>query len=132
MMIPLGRVSEFIYSITRIVVGFVFSLHGAQKLFGVLGQEAVDTLVSLRGLAGIIELFGGALITLGLYTGWAAFIASGEMAFAYFISHNPRGFWPVMNGGERAVIYCFVFLYFAARGSGPLSLDRIILGRKNA
>ena len=131
-MIPLGRVSEFIYSITRIVVGFVFSLHGAQKLFGVLGQEAVDTLVSLRGLAGIIELFGGALITLGLYTGWAAFIASGEMAFAYFISHNPRGFWPVMNGGERAVIYCFVFLYFAARGSGPLSLDRIILGRKNA
>ena len=131
-MIPLGRVSEFIYSITRIVVGFVFSLHGAQKLFGVLGQEAVDTLVSLRGLAGIIELFGGALITLGFYTGWAAFIASGEMAFAYFISHNPRGFWPVMNGGERAVIYCFVFLYFAARGSGPLSLDRIILGRKNA
>ena len=129
---PLGRVSEFIYSITRIVVGFVFSLHGAQKLFGVLGQEVVDTLVSLRGLAGIIELFGGALITLGLYTGWAAFIASGEMAFAYFISHNPRGFWPVMNGGERVVIYCFVFLYFAARGSGPLSLDRIILGRKNA
>ena len=129
---PLGRVSEFIYSITRIVVGFVFSLHGTQKLFGVLGQEVVDTLVSLRGLAGIIELFGGALITLGLYTGWAAFIASGEMAFAYFISHNPRGFWPVMNGGERVVIYCFVFLYFAARGSGPLSLDRIILGRKNA
>ncbi len=129
---PLGRVSESIYSITRIVAGFVFFLHGAQKLFGVLGQEAVDELVSLRGLAGIIELFGGALITLGLYTGWASFIASGEMAFAYFISHNPQGFWPVMNGGERAVLYCFVFLYFAAHGSGPLSVDRIILGRKNA
>jgi putative oxidoreductase len=122
---PLGNLSELIYSSTRFVVGFTFALHGAQKLFGVLDQDAVD-LFSRMGVAGIVEFFGGALIALGLYTPWVAFIASGEMAFAYFTAHSPRGFWPVTNGGEAAVLYCFVFLYFASRGSGPVSLDRII------
>ena len=127
---PLGNLTELIYSITRLVVGFTCALHGAQKLFGVLDQDAVD-LFSRMGVAGIVEFFGGALISLGLYTPWVAFIASGEMAFVYFISHNPRGVWPVTNGGEAAVLYCFVFLYFASRGSGPLSLDRIIRGQRS-
>ena len=116
--------------ITRIVVGFLFSLHGTQKLFAVLGPEEPVALFSIRGLAGLIEFFGGGLIMLGLYTPWVAFLASGEMVFAYFTSHYPRGFWPVMNGGELAVLYCFVFLYFATRGSGPWSLDRVIRGRE--
>ncbi len=127
---PLGNLTELIYSATRLVVGFTFALHGAQKLFGVFDQDAVD-LFSRLGLAGIVEFFGGALISVGLYTPWVAFIASGEMAFAYFIVHSPRGLWPLANGGEAAVLYCFVFLYFASRGSGPLSLDRIIRGQRS-
>ena len=122
---PLGNLTELIYSLTRIVVGFSFALHGAQKLFGVLGRDAVE-LFSRAGVAGVVEFFGGALISLGLYPPWIAFVARGQMAFAYFIAHYPRGIWPVTNGGEPAVLYCFVFLYFASRGSGPLSLDRII------
>ncbi len=122
---PLGNLTELIYSLTRIVLGFSFALHGAQKLFGVLGRDAVE-LFSRAGVAGIVEFFGGALISLGLYTPWIALVASGQMAFAYFIAHYPQGIWPVTNGGEPAVLYCFVFLYFASRGSGPLSLDRII------
>ncbi len=128
----LGLFSQYIYSILRVVVGFLFSLHGAQKLFAVLGREEAVDLFSRSGLAGIIEFFGGGLIMFGLFTPWVAFVASGEMAFAYFISHNPRGFWPIMNSGERAVLYCFVFLYFASRGSGPWSLDRVIWGGKGA
>ena len=129
---PLGPFSDIIYSIVRIVVGFIFAQHGAQKLFAVLGQNESVDLLSRIGAAGIIEFFGGGLIMLGLYTPWVAFLASGEMAFAYFLSHNPRGFWPVMNGGEGAVLYCFIFLYFATRGSGSLSVDRIVWGRKRA
>ena len=91
---PLGNLTELIYSATRLVVGFTFALHGAQKLFGVLDQDAVD-LFSRLGVAGIVEFFGGALISVGLYTPWVAFIASGEMAFAYFIVHSPRGLWPL-------------------------------------
>ncbi len=129
---PLKSFSDVIYSITRIIVGFVFAQHGAQKLFAVLGRnEAVD-LISVPGLAGIIEFFGGGLIMLGLYTPWVAFLTSGQMAVAYFLSHAPRGFWPVVNGGEPAVLYCFIFLYFATRGSGTLSVDRIISGSKRS
>jgi putative oxidoreductase len=120
----LGRYSAYIYALLRIVAGFLFSLHGVQKLFGALGGDAVE-LMSQRGLAGIIELVGGVLISIGLFTSPVAFIASGEMAVAYFQAHLPRGFWPIMNGGELAVLYCFVFLYFAAMGSGKLSVDAI-------
>ena len=126
----LGRFSDHIHSISRVVVGFLFWQHGAQKLFAMFGQEQAVDLFSQPGLAGIIEFFGGALIMLGLLTPWAAFVASGEMAFAYFISHYPRGFSPIQNSGERAAMYCFVFLYFASRGAGPWSLDRLIWGRK--
>jgi putative oxidoreductase len=103
--------------------------HGAQKLFGALGADRSVELFSQLGLAGVIELGAGTLVMLGLYAPWAAFLASGLMASAYFTAHNPRGFWPIMNGGELAALYCFVFLFFATRGSGPLSLDRVIRGR---
>src|SRR5688572_7386059 len=101
----LGRYSAYIYAALRIVAGFLFSLHGAQKLFGVLGGQSVE-LMSQRGLAGLIELIGGVLIAIGLFTSPMAFIASGEMAVAYFQAHFPRGFWPVQNGGEPAVLFC--------------------------
>ena len=114
------------------VAGFLFLLHGVQKLFPVLGTDDTVDLLSRLGLAGLIELFGGGLITLGLFTPWVAFVASGEMASAYFMAHYPGGFWPISNGGEPAVLYCFVFLYFATRGSGAWSLDRVIWGRRRA
>jgi len=120
----LGRYSDRVYPVTRMVVGFLYACHGAQKLFGVLGghQELHDP----EGLlAGCIEFFGGSLIALGLVAGWAAFVASGEMAVAYFKAHAPHGFWPILNGGERAVFYCFFFLYVAAQGSGRFSLDSL-------
>jgi len=84
---------------------------------------------SLMGVAGIIELAGGAFITLGLFTRMAAFIMSGEMAFAYFMVHAPQGFFPIMNQGELAVLYCFLFLYLATAGGGPWSLDRFMRNR---
>src|SRR5690242_12710254 len=98
----LGRYSDRIYPMTRIVVGFLYACHGAQKLFGVLGgQRELHDPLGL--LAGLIEFFCGSLIALGLGAGVAAFIASGEMAVAYFMAHAPHGWWPIMNGGERAV-----------------------------
>jgi len=106
----------------RIVVGLLFALHGAQKLFGVLGGTKVP-LFSLYGAAGVIEFFGGLLIALGLLGSWAAFVASGQMAAAYFIAHFPKGFWPIENGGVLAALYCFAFLYIAIRGSGIWSVD---------
>jgi putative oxidoreductase len=120
----LGRYSPYIYALLRIVAGFLFSLHGVQKLFGALGGQTVE-LASQMGLAGIIELVGGVLIAIGLFTSPVAFIASGEMAAAYFLAHAPRGLWPIQNGGELAALYCFVFLYFAAVGSGKWSVDAL-------
>lgn len=122
----LGLFSEYIYFALRVVAGFLFLLHGAQKLFAVFGRDQAVDLVSLLGFAGIIELLGGSLIVLGLFTPWAAFIASGTMASAYFLVHYPRGGWPIENNGELAVLFCFVFLYFCSRDSGPWSLDRVI------
>jgi putative oxidoreductase len=117
-------------SLLRFMAGFTFSAHGWQKLFGVLGgvngHGATVHLFSLFGLAGVIETFGGGLILLGLYTRPAAFIAAGEMAVAYFLVHNRMGFWPRLNGGEFAVLYCFIFLYLSSAGAGALSLDRLL------
>jgi putative oxidoreductase len=119
----LGRFSPQLYAVMRIVVGLLFACHGAQKLFGVLGgQQAV--LASMFGLAGIIEFVGGLMIAIGFLTGTAAFIASGEMAYAYFTQHMPRGGAPIQNGGELAVLYCFVFLYIASRGVGVWGVDK--------
>jgi len=115
------------YAAFRIVTGFLFWQHGAQKLFGWLGGDQVE-LASLMGLAGILEFFGGLMIGLGLYTRFVAFVVSGEMAVAYFMAHLPRGVWPIQNGGERAALYCFAFLLMVAMGSGAFSLDRKLRG----
>jgi putative oxidoreductase len=120
----LGKYSEQCYSVMRIIAGFLFACHGAQKLFGVLGGH-VMTSDPLMAVAGVIEFFGGVLVALGLWAGYAAFITSGQMAVAYFRVHAPGGFWPIVNKGELAVLYCFVFLYIAFRGSGRLSIDAL-------
>lgn len=116
-------------SLLRIAAGFTFWLHGLQKLlgfFGGMGHGRAAHLLSLLGVAGVLESFGGVLILLGLYTRPVAFILCGEMAVAYFKQHAPHGFWPIANGGELAVLYCFIFLLLTSAGAGPLSLDRLI------
>jgi putative oxidoreductase len=111
------------YAVLRIVAGLLYACHGAQKLFGVLGgQSQLHNPMML--VAGIIEFFGGLLIALGLLTRIAAFISSGEMAAAYFIVHARGGFFPIVNKGELAVVYCFLFLYIATRGAGRYGVDR--------
>jgi putative oxidoreductase len=125
----LGPYAPYLYAVLRIVAGFLFACHGAQKLFGMFGGIGPGggpaPLFSLMGLAGIIEFFGGLLIMVGWLTGYAAFIASGQMAAAYFMAHHPRGSWPVLNEGEPAVLFCFIFLYMASRGSGVWSIDSL-------
>jgi putative oxidoreductase len=121
-------------ALLRIVIGFLFFQHGYGKLFGALpgvtGPSGPVPLVSLIGLSGILEVFGGILILLGLFTRPVAFILSGEMAVAYFRVHVHKGFWPVENGGELAALSCFVYLFLAAAGPGAWSLDsRIARGR---
>jgi putative oxidoreductase len=120
---------ETSYALMRFVAGGLFACHGAQKLFGLLGGKVMTGTPKMLA-AGIIELGGGVLIALGLFTAVAAFIASGEMAVAYFTVHAKAGFWPIMNGGELAVLYCFVFLFIVWQGSGPLSLDRLLRRKK--
>ena len=116
-------------SILRIMTGLLLLQHGTAKLFKipVIPTFANLSITSLPGIAGILELVGGVLIILGLFTRPTAFILSGMTAFAYFIAHAPKGFYPILNGGELAVLYCFVFLYLAAAGPGPWSVDA---GRK--
>ncbi len=116
----------------RIVAGFLFTLHGAQKLFGVLGGNQVESLMGQRGIAGILEFFGGLLIMVGLFTRPVAFLVSGQMAVAYFIAHAPNGFWPIMNRGELAAFYCFAWLFFCAHGAGKYSIDGWLACRKAA
>jgi putative oxidoreductase len=121
----LGRFSEKFYALLRLFAGFMFLQHGAQKLFGALGAEGSVELFSKMGVAGVIEFFGGLLIMLGLFTSWAAFLASGMMAVAFFTAHLPRGFWTIQNRGELAVLYCFAFLYLASKGDGEWSLGKM-------
>ncbi|GIX42337.1 MAG: hypothetical protein KatS3mg129_2070 [Leptospiraceae bacterium] len=123
-MVILKNFEEFIYCIFRAVSGFLFMQHGIQKLFGGLGGKQVE-LFSLLGAAGVIEFTCGILILVGLFSGLAAFIASGQMAVAYFMVHLPKGFWPILNHGELAALYAFVFLYIASRGDGKYSLKRL-------
>ena len=118
--------SQRLLSVLRIVVGFLYLAHGTSKLFHYPANMGHIPLFSLIGFAGILEVAGGALILFGLFTRPMAFILSGEMAFAYFMAHAPRAFWPLLNHGESAVLYCFVFLYLAAAGGGPWALDRAI------
>jgi len=121
------RFAEMSYAAARIVAGLLFASHGAQKLFGLFGSPPM-TGKPLMLAAGIIEMVCGLLIALGLFTRPAAFLASGEMAVAYFMVHAPQGFWPVQNKGENAVLYCFFFLFVAGRGAGIWSLDALRRG----
>ncbi|ALI99931.1 DoxX family protein [Rufibacter tibetensis] len=119
----LGRYAPHFYALLRIVAGLMFMMHGTQKLFGWPGEKDPMELASIAGVAGIIEFVAGFLITIGLFTSWAAFISSGTMAVAYFMAHASQGWSPVVNQGELAVLYCFIFLYIAAQGSGIWSVD---------
>ena len=125
--------AAYFLSILRIVAGFTFWLHGAQKLLGLFGgmggHGATARAFSILWVAAVLEFFGGLLLIFGLLTRPVALILCGEMAVAYFRSHARRGFFPISNGGELAVLYCFVFLYLFAAGSGPLSLDRVMRKR---
>jgi putative oxidoreductase len=120
--------SERMLSLLRIIVGLLFLEHGLAKIFGFPLQPnrvAYSLFTINPGLQGLIELIGGLLLALGLFTRPVAFILSGNMAFAYFIAHAPRGFFPLLNGGELAIVYCFLFLYYAVAGGGAWSLDQL-------
>ena len=125
----LSPYADRIYALFRIVAGFLFMCHGLQKVFGVLGGQQ-QPIASLAGGAGVIEFVAGALIMIGFLTHWAAFLASGTMAVAYFMAHQPQGALPIQNQGELAALYAFVFLYIAARGSGPWSVDASMRGSR--
>jgi putative oxidoreductase len=111
-------------SILRIMAGLLFMEHGMSKLFGFPSAAMHPLFPSLIWFAGVVECFGGALVALGLFTRVAAFLVSGEMAIGYFMVHAPRDFFPILNGGDAAVLYCFVFLYFVIAGGGAWSVDR--------
>lgn len=110
------------HALMRIVTGFLFLWHGSQKLVG-FPVAAPDAPAFIIYIAGTIELIGGACVMIGLFTRWAAFLCSGLMAFAYWLSHGTKGLLPLLNGGELAVLYCFVFLFLAAHGAGIWSVD---------
>ncbi len=120
--------SQELLSALRIVAAFMFMQHGGQKMFSFpVAANREFELISLNpGLIGVLEVFGGALLLVGLFTRPVAFVLSGSMAFAYFMAHSPRAFWTVANGGDAAVLYCFVFLYLAAVGGGKWSLDNVL------
>jgi putative oxidoreductase len=119
--------APYLQSILRIVAAFMFILAGTMKLFafpaGMPPNGGTAKLLSEIGLGGVLEVFGGALLLVGLFTRPVAFLLAGEMAVAYFQFHFPNSFWPVMNGGVAAALYCFIWLYFSAAGAGPWSLD---------
>ncbi|WP_207432044.1 DoxX family protein [Sabulibacter ruber] len=119
----LGKYAPHLYAILRIVAGIMFAMHGTQKLFGWPGDKGPVELASLAGVGGIIELVTGIMIAIGFFTGFAGILASGTMAVAYFMYHGSQGGLPIINQGELAVLYCFLFLYIAAQGSGIWSVD---------
>jgi putative oxidoreductase len=122
----LGKYSPYIYALLRIVTGLMFAMHGSQKLFAVPGGRPAVPLASLAGVAGIIEIVTGLMIAIGLLAGYAAFIASGQMAVAFFKAHfSAAAPLPIQNQGELAVLYCFLFLYLASQGSGIWSVDSL-------
>lgn len=119
-------------NLLRIVSGLLFMQHGAQKLFAVLGRDTPAAAYSMQWFAGVFEWWGGLLIVLGLFTRPVAFLLAGQMMVAYFLAHQPRGWIPIENGGELALLYFVVFLYISARGGGAFSLDGLIAARKRA
>ena len=129
----IGRYSPIVFALLRIVIGLLFACHGAQKVLGMFPNAShplPSPLPPMIATGGWIELIGGFLVALGLLGDWAAFICSGQMAVAYFTVHAKGGFFPIVNGGELAVLYCFIFLYIAFHGSGILSLDHLLFRRQ--
>lgn len=130
----MARFEEGILALLRVVAALMLMQHGVQKMFGLLlppdrPAQPLE-LLSQRGLAGVLEVFGAALLAIGLFTRPVAFVLSGLMAFAYFLGHAPDGFWPILNRGELAALYSFVFLYYAARGGGTYSVDALLQRRR--
>jgi putative oxidoreductase len=119
----LRRNTDTIYALLRIIAGLMFASHGGQKVLGLFGGAPPEAPAFVVWVAGTIELVGGLLIAIGLFTTMAAFISSGLMAFAYFMAHQGRGLLPIQNQGELSVLYCWLFLFIAARGAGPLSVE---------
>ena len=124
----MNRVAQVTFLLLRLVVGLLYLQHGGQKLFGWFGgfggqPGATAPIMSLMGFAGVLEFFGGIAILIGLLTQPIAFLLSGEMAVAYWTAHAPHGTWPILNHGETAVLFCFIFLFMAANGAGPWSVD---------
>jgi len=126
--------SPYLLSVVRIVTGLLFLQHGTAKLFHAPHQAMFDhlQLMSLMGVQGIIEVVGGLLLVLGLFSRPVAFILAGDMAVAFFYAHFPHGWLPILNGGDLAVLFCFGFLYLWAEGPGPWSLDAMLFGKRTA
>ncbi len=124
-----ARCAPYVLSMVCIVAALLFFEHGTSRLFGWPSPLPTPAPLSMYWFAGAIELVGGALLALGLFTRPVALIMSGEMAFAYFISHAPASFFPILNRGDAAILYCFIFLYIAFAGGGPWSVDAL-MGRK--
>jgi len=121
----ISRYEAQVYSVLRIITGFLFLWHGTQKLFKLPPAEYRIPLYIIF-IAGPIEFFGGLLIMIGLWARWAALICSGEMAYAYWSTHAARGLLPLLNGGELAIVYCFIFLFIFTRGAGLFSVDSFL------
>ncbi len=126
----LKPLNDYTYSLLRIVAGAMFFIHGSMNVFGYPPSPMKAPLASIGGVAGIMGLVFGGLVMIGLLTTIAAFLASGEMAVAYWMAHAPHGPFPQLNQGELSVLYCFIFLYIAANGAGVWSIDHLIWGRR--
>src|SRR5262249_14262325 len=126
----LDKLTPVVLSIVRIVVGLIFLEHATQKLFGFPAppQRGLPAMMTLTWFAAIIEIVCTPFLIAGLFTRLAAFILSGEMAVAYWYAHHPRNLYPLLNGGDPAILYCFIFLYLAAAGGGSISLDSVLGG----
>ena len=129
-MVFMSKYSSYCYALMRIVAGFLFLWHGAQKLFGFPSAMPGGVPAFITYVAGPIELIGGILVMIGLFTHWAAFITSGQMAVAYWMVHGTKALLPIQNQGELAALYCFVFLFIASQGGGIWSIDALISRQK--
>lgn len=127
-----ARLAPHVLSLMRIVTALLFLEHGLSRLFGWPSAIPTPHVFTIYWFAGAIELAGGVLLALGLFSRVAALIMSGEMAFAYFLSHAPRGFFPILNHGDGAVLFCFVFFYIAFAGPGPWSLDALMTSSRGS